>query len=110
MWTNLITNTAIGKIKKVHHPSWAMILKQLSPEDALMFREVFNSSDAIVWESFKVSFAKKYNFTNEDVSFSFTNLMRLGLLYNTTKDGRSSIFKKNEFAKNFFDLVSSFEK
>ena len=82
-WAALISNASSGSLNNEKHPSFPKVLMELSPIDAILYDEIYSMDDTIIWNNFKPAFAKKHSLRIEDVSFSYENLFRLSLIYNT---------------------------
>ena len=101
-WAALISNAASSSLNKENHPSFSKILTELSPIDAILFDEVSKISETIIWNDFKNKFAEKHSLNLEDVVFSYENLFRLGLVYNTNNG-----LKKSQFGKSFYKICKN---
>ena len=101
-WSALIANAAIGDHSKDNHPSYSKILMELSPTDALLLEKFHEEKSKIIWNPFKEKFARENSLTLEEVAFSFENLFRLGLIYNTANG-----LNIGEFSKNFIKACSN---
>ena len=95
-WAALIANAATRDSIRKLHPSYAQILKEMSPNDAFLLDAIYETKQIIHWQNFKEKYSKENSLTLDEVDFSFWNLFRLGLIYNTRKE-----LKKSEFSKNF---------
>ena len=103
LFANLLAKSMVSGWKEKVHPSFVEIIKQLSPNDALVLKEIFNSSPIIEAATIAIVLKRKgaymvgspqpvkysdelvYNihcsFISEDqVSISINNLQRLGLV------------------------------
>ena len=103
LFANLLAKSMVSGWKEKVHPSFVEIIKQLSPNDALVLREIFNSSPIIEAATIAIVLKRKgaymvgspqpvkysdelvYNIhcssiSEDQISISVNNLQRLGLV------------------------------
>lgn len=130
LYANLLAKAMIADTKNEVHPAFVDIIKQLSPNDALVLKEVFNSNPAIEAATIALLLKPKgvhivgsprpvrycneavYNIqcatlSEEQISISINNLERLGIISFNSEYYPSE--KNFEFVKNT-SLYLEFQK
>ena len=69
------------------HPSFANVLRELTPIEAHLVQEMYEIDGKVDWNSFKSSMIQKYQVDDDTMSFIFLNLFRLMLCGNTSNKG-----------------------
>lgn len=95
-WAALIANAATRDSIIENHPSYAQILREMSPNDALLLDAIYKKKQALNWQNFKEKYSIENSLTLESVAFSYYNLFRLGLIHNSSKG-----LIKSEFSRHF---------
>lgn len=101
-WAALISNAASGSLDRENHPSFSKILTEMSPMDAVLFDEIYDFPNVIVWNDFREKIGNKHSLSRDEVSFCYQNLSRLNLIVNT-----SNGLQKTEYGKTFYKVCNN---
>jgi len=103
-WAGLLASTASGEGKD-NHPAYPHILVQLAPVDARIIDRLDSCGGKTSHVKFKAETQHELGISEEEYSYSFRNLFRLGLCVSTTrKNTIEEIISLGPFAQHFLKV------
>jgi hypothetical protein len=103
-WAGLLASAASGEGKE-NHPAFPHILGQLSPLDARIIERLDICGGELSHAKFKAETRQELSISEEEYSYSFRNLFRLGLCVSVMrKSTLEEVIILGPFGKNFLKL------
>lgn len=132
MYANLLANSMIATVKNGVHPGFVEVIKQLTPDEAKVLRNLFNTKAyaptiSIRWENDNgEGFDVLKDFSNVgelaecenpySISVYFNNLLRLGVIFHSSKyqmlttEERYNPIKEHEYIKHFSQIPDNMKE
>ena len=78
-WAGLLASAASSEDSESIHPSFARILSEISPREAIILDKLYQAGKETEWNSFRERLAKEFGTSVDSINIAYGNLFRLGL-------------------------------
>jgi hypothetical protein len=105
-WAGLLASAAASLEPQAAHPSFAHILSEITPHEAVMLDRLFEMGGRTEWQAFRQRLASDFGCSEDSIRPGHWNLFRLGLWANTNAQGASGpVVILTEFGRAFLSAT-----